>query len=40
MVFHRWLVGRELHRLEIFRDRDMRDATISQRRSAGVIDHD
>ena len=40
MVFHRRLVGRKLHGLEVFRDRDMRDATISKRRSAGMINHD
>lgn len=40
MVFHRWLVVRELHRLKVFRDRDMRDAPVAECRSAGAIDND
>jgi len=40
MVFHRRFVGRELHGLKVFWNREMRDATISERGSAGVIDHD
>jgi len=37
VVLHRRLVGRDLHGLKIFRDRYLRDTTISERGSAGVM---